>query len=189
MPTIGNKIKFKTGTYQAYSTKLQGNTLDSDALYFCTDTQTFYLGDKEYTRPVYVGGSAPTSELRNSTPIGTLYYDGSSLYVNHSSAWEVIANNFTYTHPTTTAASAAAVKVGKDSQGHVVLGNALTKSDVGLGNVDNKSSATIRGEITSSNVTSALGFTPTYIDIKTQAEYDVMQTRPATLYFIKEAST
>jgi hypothetical protein len=36
----------------------------------------------------------------------------------------------------------------------------LTKSDIGLSNVDNKSSATIRGEITSGNVTTALGFTP-----------------------------
>ncbi|WP_188263169.1 tail fiber domain-containing protein [Azospirillum tabaci] len=36
----------------------------------------------------------------------------------------------------------------------------LTGSDVGLGAVENKSSATIRGELTSSNVTSALGFTP-----------------------------
>jgi hypothetical protein len=36
----------------------------------------------------------------------------------------------------------------------------LDKSDVGLNNVENKSSATIRGEITSSNVTTALGFTP-----------------------------
>lgn len=36
----------------------------------------------------------------------------------------------------------------------------LTSSDVGLGNVENKSSATIRGEITSGNVTSALGYTP-----------------------------
>lgn len=35
-----------------------------------------------------------------------------------------------------------------------------TKSDVGLGNVENKSSATIRGEITSDNVTSALRYTP-----------------------------
>lgn len=35
-----------------------------------------------------------------------------------------------------------------------------TKSDIGLGNVENKSSATIRGELTSSNVTTALGFTP-----------------------------
>ena len=35
-----------------------------------------------------------------------------------------------------------------------------TKSDVGLGNVENKSSETIRSEITSSNVTTALGYTP-----------------------------
>ena len=36
----------------------------------------------------------------------------------------------------------------------------LTSSDVGLSNVENKSSATIRSEISSSNVTTALGFTP-----------------------------
>ena len=36
----------------------------------------------------------------------------------------------------------------------------LSKADVGLDNVENKSSATIRGEITSSNVTTALGYTP-----------------------------
>jgi hypothetical protein len=36
----------------------------------------------------------------------------------------------------------------------------LTSTDVGLGNVENKSSSTIRSEITSSNVTTALGFTP-----------------------------
>lgn len=36
----------------------------------------------------------------------------------------------------------------------------VTKAQVGLGNVENKSSATIRGEITSNNVTTALGYTP-----------------------------
>ena len=36
----------------------------------------------------------------------------------------------------------------------------VTKSDVGLANVENKSSETIRGEITSGNVTAALTFTP-----------------------------
>lgn len=35
-----------------------------------------------------------------------------------------------------------------------------TKSDLNLGNVENKSSSTIRSEITSINVTNALGFTP-----------------------------
>lgn len=36
----------------------------------------------------------------------------------------------------------------------------ITKSGIGLGNVENKSSATIRSELTSSNVTTALGYTP-----------------------------
>lgn len=36
----------------------------------------------------------------------------------------------------------------------------LSKDNVGLGNVDNKSSATIRSEITHDNVTTALGYTP-----------------------------
>ena len=36
----------------------------------------------------------------------------------------------------------------------------ITKSSLGLGNVENKSSATIRSELTSSNVTTALGYTP-----------------------------
>ena len=36
----------------------------------------------------------------------------------------------------------------------------LTNADVGLGNVENKSSATIRSELTSGNVTTALGYTP-----------------------------
>lgn len=35
-----------------------------------------------------------------------------------------------------------------------------TKAELGLGNVDNKSSETIRSEITSKNVTDALGYTP-----------------------------
>lgn len=36
----------------------------------------------------------------------------------------------------------------------------LTKEDVGLGNVENKSSATIREELTKENITNALGYTP-----------------------------
>jgi len=36
-----------------------------------------------------------------------------------------------YTHPTTTATTAAAVKVGKDSLGHVVIGETITAADIG----------------------------------------------------------
>lgn len=38
--------------------------------------------------------------------------------------------------------------------------HSVTKAQIGLGNVDNKSSATIRGELTKKNVTDALGYTP-----------------------------
>ena len=43
----------------------------------------------------------------------------------------------------------------------------VTKSQVGLGNVENKSSATIRGELTKGNVTTALGHTPPTQDTNT----------------------
>lgn len=42
----------------------------------------------------------------------------------------------------------------------------VTKSQIGLGNVENKSSATIRSEITSANVTTALGYTPLNSNLK-----------------------
>ena len=41
-----------------------------------------------------------------------------------------------------------------------------TKTDVGLGNVENKSSETIRNELTSDNVTTALGYTPLNSNLK-----------------------
>lgn len=49
------------------------------------------------------------------------------------------------------------------STGSVTIANInslITKTSLGLGSVDNKSSVTIRSEITSGNVTTALGFTP-----------------------------
>ena len=51
----------------------------------------------------------------------------------------------------------------------------VTKSQVGLGNVDNKSSATIRGELTKGNVTTALGYTPANQTDMTNAQAAIMQ--------------
>ena len=62
-----------------------------------------------------------------ATPDGTIVVDDEPLTV--------------YNHPTGTVHESAAVKVGNDALGHVVLGSALTKGDVGLGNVDNTSDA------------------------------------------------
>lgn len=44
----------------------------------------------------------------------------------------------------------------------------ITAANIGLGNVENKSSATIRGELTKANVTDALGYTPPTTDTDTK---------------------
>lgn len=62
------------------------------------------------------------------------------------------------------AAAAASTAVGNALQKASDLGDlnnpATARTNIGLGNVENKSSATIRSEITGPNVTGALGFTP-----------------------------
>jgi len=44
----------------------------------------------------------------------------------------------------------------------------ITKNNLGLGNVENKSSASIREELTKENITKALGYTPPTIDTNTK---------------------
>lgn len=51
----------------------------------------------------------------------------------------------------------------------------VTKSQVGLSNVDNKSSAAIRSEITKENVTNALGYTP-YTPYEVDNMFSVLET-------------
>ena len=61
----------------------------------------------------------------------------------------------------------AAVAVKGDAESSYRTGNVnITKANIGLGNVENKSSATIRGELTSTNVTTALGYTPMNNNLK-----------------------
>ena len=51
-------------------------------------------------------------------------------------------------------------KIGTDHINNKNNPHGVTKALVGLSNVENKSSATIRGELTKENVTNALGYTP-----------------------------
>ena len=51
-----------------------------------------------------------------------------------------------------------------------------TKEDIGLGNVENKSSSTIRDEITKSNVTEALGYTP-YTPNEIDNKFSTLETK------------
>lgn len=63
---------------------------------------------------------------------------------------------------------------------------ALTKSDVGLGNVENKSSATIRSELTKANVTTALGYTPPTKDTTYSAGANISQS--GTVFSLTKAN-
>ena len=63
---------------------------------------------------------------------------------------------------------------------------ALTKSDVGLSNVENKSSATIRSELTKANVTTALGYTPPTQDTTYSAGANISQS--GTVFSLTKAN-
>lgn len=90
-----------------------------------------------------------------------------------------------YANDAAASAAAAAASASSAAGGGVTSVNGrngavtLASADVGLGNVDNKSSATIRGEITSSNVTTALGFTP----LSNAATTDAVAEGASNLYF------
>lgn len=61
----------------------------------------------------------------------------------------------------------------------------VTKSQVGLGNVENKSSATIRGELTKGNVTTALGYTPANQADMTNAQDAITQLNSERAFLSK----
>lgn len=60
----------------------------------------------------------------------SITFDGSTATkaLTQKGTWETFNN---YSHPTYTAADAAAIKVGRDSTGHVVIGGALGVADIG----------------------------------------------------------
>ena len=98
----------------------------SETLSLGETSTTAYRGDRgkiAYDHSQTAHARADATKVESSSTNGKIKINGSETTV--------------YTHPSTDAVSAAAVKVGKDSSGHVVIGDALTKSDVGLSNVGN----------------------------------------------------
>lgn len=106
-----------------------------------SDFDTRYLGS--FSNPPTV------DNLGNALQTGALYWDSSS---NTMKTWSG------------TAWLAAYVSLGDALTASNNLSDLTSPSNartnLGLGNVENKSSATIRSEITSTNVTTALGYTP-----------------------------
>jgi len=77
-----------------------------------------------------------SSDTNKKVAKASITFDGSTATkaLTQKGTWETFNN---YTHPAYDAATAAAKKIGRDATGHVVIGDALTKSDVGLGSVVN----------------------------------------------------
>lgn len=117
-----------------------------------TQTEVNNLINAITTLNIQVVSTLPTSNISTTT----IYLKGSEttgtndyeewIYVN--SGWELIGTTAVDLTPYAT----------KTYVGEQIAG--VTKSSLGLGNVENKSSATIREELTSANVTTALGYTP-----------------------------
>lgn len=107
----------------------------------------------------YAGSSArpatgETGKIYVDTTTNKTYRWGGSSYVEISASLALGE----------TSSTAYRGDYGKIAYDHsqIITGNPhnVTKANVGLGNVENKSSATIRGEITQANVITALGYTP-----------------------------
>ena len=111
--------------------------------------------------------SAHTTQIIGET--GKIYVDlaSSKTYRWSGSTFVVISESLALGETSSTAYRGDRGKTAYDHS-QLTSGNPhnVTKADVGLGNVENKSSATILGELTKANVTDALGYTPPETDTK-----------------------
>ena len=105
-------------------------------------------------------GSATTITIpdNNTTYSAGTGISFSGTTINNSGVRSVSTGSTNGTISVNTGGTSAEVSV--KGLGDLAYKSSLSKSDIGLGNVENKSSSTIRGELTKSNVTTALGYTP-----------------------------
>ena len=148
-PATGETGKIYVDTSTNLTWRWSGTTYVeiSPSLALGETDSTAYRGDRgktAYDHSQTTHARADATKTESSSTNGNIKINGTETTV--------------YTHPTTTAVAAAAKKVGMDSTGHVVLGSALAASDVGLGNVDNKSEATIKSDFTGAVADENTGF-------------------------------
>ena len=89
MPSANAKINFKAGLQSSFD-KL---TKDLNTVYFITDTQRFFVGETEYSRPVSYGSSLPTGYL---PPNSLFVLEGTGtrdlFFSKDGASWEPIAH-------------------------------------------------------------------------------------------------
>lgn len=77
-----------SGLQEAYDS-MQSH--DTNTLYFCTDTQRYFIGDVEYSRPVQHGTSLPSTYL----PPNSLFYNTNTrqlFFSKDGASWQVISS-------------------------------------------------------------------------------------------------
>lgn len=163
-PTVPEWAKASTKPSYSYS-EING-TVPQSAL-------PSYVDDVlEYNEQSSFPNMGETGKIYVDTSTNKTYRWGGTSYVEISSSLALGETSSTayrgdrgktaYDHASAkgSAFTSGLYKITTNSEGHVTAATAASKSDINLGNVENKSSATIRGEITSDNVTSALGYIP-----------------------------
>lgn len=88
MPTVNSDVHMMSGLQSAYDS-MQSH--DTNTLYFCTDTQRYFIGDVEYSRPVQFGTSLPSTYL----PPNSLFYNTNTrqlFFSKDGASWQVISS-------------------------------------------------------------------------------------------------
>lgn len=99
--------------------------------------------------------------------LDVVYYHGNSYVAKKLTLGNIPNENNEYWHILT----AGGVRVKGDAESEYRDGDVnITKENIGLANTEDKSSETIRSEITSENVTNALGYTPMNEDLDTYGQ-------------------
>ena len=158
--TVGSSPKFTDTTYSSLSAASGGT-----AVSLVTTGEKYSWNNKQdkLTNPVTGTGTSgylikwtSTNTIDNGPALGT----DTTKFLNNKGEWAVPPGGVT------------GVKGNSESSYRTGQVN-LTAANIGLGNVENKSSATIRGELTASNVTTALGYTPNHnISLGFHNDYD-----------------
>ena len=156
----------KASTKPSYSYNEINGTVPQSALPSYVDDVVEYSSKSSFpttgeTGKIYVDTSTNLTWRWS----GTTYVEISpslALGETNSTAYRGDRGKTAYDHASAkgSAFTSGLYKITTNSEGHVTAATTANKSDIGLGNVENKSSATIRGELTSANITNALGFTP-----------------------------
>lgn len=167
--------KFKP--YKILESQLDSLPIKEGQFILTTDTKKLYSDTAAYTR-ILISPDAITDLSVDGTTITYTHLDGTTGMINtQDTTYSVASETKNGLMSAEDKAKLNAIDAGAqkntvtgvkgDSETLYRTGNInITKANIGLNNVENKSSATIRGELTSSNVTTALGYTPLNSNLK-----------------------